>query len=163
MLQRQETACMTRIETSIVIESAVDTVWSVLIDYAAYGEWNPYVIQIEGSAEAGSLITVHSVPVAGADPMVAPVSVVSVAPYTMRWEGGLPDRTLFKGDHWFVLARDGDMTRLDHYEDFSGTLASGILNAHGEVIRGNFVRFNEALKARAEQLIYAAEQGNRIG
>jgi hypothetical protein len=49
-----------------------------------------------------------------------------------------------------VLTPDGDSTRFDHFEHFSGSLAPAILTAHGETIRASFIRFNDAMKAHAE-------------
>jgi hypothetical protein len=138
------------IATEIDIAAPVATVWDALTDYAAYADWNPYLVRIEGEAVAGSSITVHSRPVTDGDVMVAPVDVVSVAPYIMRWEGGYPDRNQFKGDHWFVLEAAPGGTRLKHFEHFSGSRAADILGAYRSIIAANFVRFNTALKARAE-------------
>lgn len=143
---------MTSIETSIVIAAPIDCVWSVLTALDRYADWNPYLVRIEGNAVAGTTITVHSVTVPGGDLIVAPVSVVSVEPYVMRWEGGLPDRGQFKGDHWFVLNEEKGNTRFDHFEHFSGALEAAILAAHGETIRTNFLRFNDALKAHTESI-----------
>jgi hypothetical protein len=84
--------------------------------------------------------------------MVQAVDVLSVdRPSTMRWEGGLPDRAQFKGDHWWVLEVESpSLTRVRHFEHFSGTLAGPILASHGGTIRANFDRFNRALKVHVE-------------
>lgn len=142
------------IETEIEIAAAPEVVWKALTDYAGYGEWNPYLIRIEGELLAGSTIIVHSKPAPDRDVMVQPVDVVFLeAPRAMRWEGGMPDREQFKGDHWWVLeVLDEGSTRLRHFEHFSGALAPQILTAYGEAIRANFIRFNEALKAHVESL-----------
>ncbi len=141
---------MTTIETNILIAAPIGRVWSILTAFDRYAEWNPYLVRVEGDAIPGSIITVHAVPTPGADPMVSPVTVIAVEPYAMRWEGGLPDRDQWMGDHWFVLTREGDATRLDHFEHFSGSLAATILSAHGATIRDNFIRFNDALRAHSE-------------
>jgi hypothetical protein len=140
------------IETEILIAAPVDAVWAALTDYGGYPDWNPYIVRIDGAPVAGSAITVHSRPMPGGDVMAAPVDVVAVAPWTMRWEGGLPDRAQFKGDHWFVLETTPEGTRLRHFEHFTGSRAVEILAAYRAVITANFERFNTALKARAESL-----------
>jgi hypothetical protein len=106
---------------------------------------------VEGEARTGAKLTVTSVPAPGAPEMSQPVDVVSVEPFTMRWEGGMPDRSRFRGDHWWVLEADGDATLLRHFEHFTGSEAAAILGVYGERIRANFEIFNAALKAEAEQ------------
>jgi hypothetical protein len=140
-----------RIETSIMIGAPIAAVWSILTDYASYDAWNPYVIKIVGEATAGTIIEVHSLPAVGGEVMVAPVAVISVEPYVMRWEGGLPDRTKFKGDHWFSLVSvEEHITQLLHHEFFTGALTASLMDAYRGTIEANFVRFNEALKQRTE-------------
>lgn len=139
------------IETEIMIDTSPERVWAALTDYGRYGEWNPYIFRIEGEPALGSTITVHASPAPGADPLVQPIQVVAVEPCAvMRWEGGLPDRAQFLGDHWWTLDAQGPGTRLCQFEHFSGALAPAILEAHRDLIRGNFVRSNEALKAHIE-------------
>ena len=139
------------IETEIRIEAPPERVWAALTDYRSYGGWNPYVFRIDGDPVPGSTVTVHASPAPGADPIVQPIRVVAVEPRgVMRWEGGLPDRSQFLGDHWWILEGEGEATRLRHFEHFSGALAPAILDQHGDLIRRNFIRFNEALKAHVE-------------
>jgi hypothetical protein len=139
-----------RLSTEISISAPCQRVWQVLTDLGGYEAWNPYLVQVEGEARAGSEIIVHSVNRPGMDPVAAPVLVVSAEPYRMRWEGGLPDRSLFKGDHWFELSAEGATTKLHHYEDFTGSKAEKLIATYREIILDNFRRFNEALKAVAE-------------
>jgi hypothetical protein len=134
---------MITLETTIDILAPIDAVWSILIDFA-------YIVKIEGEAVAGAVITVSALPKADAEIQKSAVLVVAVAPYTMRWEGGLADRDKFKGDHWFALEAHGDTTRLRHFEHFTGTMAEGILDKHGALISENFNIFNNALKKQAE-------------
>ncbi len=140
------------IDTGIRIAVPIDRVWDILVAYDRYGDWNPYIVRIDGKAVAGTAIEVHSTGMPGGSPTAAPVDVVSVEPYRMRWEGGLADRSQFRGDHFFDLtAVDPITTHFRHYERFSGTLARRILDAHGGLIEANFVRFNTALQRHAER------------
>lgn len=138
----------------IDIAAPARRVWEVLTGFPAYSEWNPYLVRIEGEARAGAEIMVTSRPGGDGPEMTQPILVVSVDPlHAMRWEGGLPDRSQFLGDHWFELQPTADgATRLHHYEHFSGALADAIIGQHGDRIRTSFELFNTALKARAEQL-----------
>jgi hypothetical protein len=139
-----------RLSTEIRIAAPRQRVWQVLTEYAEYATWNPYLVCVEGEARAGTEIIVHSVNRPGMDPVAAPVLVLAVEPFTMRWEGGLPDRSLFKGDHWFELVGDGGTTVLHHYEDFTGSKAAELIAVYREIILDNFRKFNFALKAVTE-------------
>lgn len=146
---------MTKLETSIEIAAPIDMVWSILITYADYQNWNPYIIQIEGSATPGETIIVTSVSSVLGKVAQAPVLVVATEPYTMRWEGGLLDKAVFCGDHWLVLTPTSAGTKFAHFEHFTGTLASAILAQHGPAIESDFSIFNTALKAEAERRVAA--------
>jgi hypothetical protein len=138
------------IATDIVIAAPPERVWAVLTAFAHYAEWNPYIVCIDGEAVTGAVITVHAVNKPGTEPMAQAVDVVAMAFPEMAWEGGLPDRSLWKGDHRFRLTADGSGTRFDHFEFFSGSEAPRLLAAYADLIRHNFTRFNQALKLRCE-------------
>ena len=46
---------------SVSIDAPLDLVWQVMLDTAAYGEWNPFVYQVEcpSPAQVGDPITLH--------------------------------------------------------------------------------------------------------
>ena len=41
------------LNTQIDIDAPVERVWSVLTDFAAYPEWNPFILSAEGSLAVG--------------------------------------------------------------------------------------------------------------
>jgi hypothetical protein len=142
-----------RIDTAVEIDAPVERVWSVLTDYARYGDWNPYLVAVEGRAEAGTTVVVDARPAeGGAAGLRYPVDVVEVeAPHLMRWMGGLADRTQFEGDHrWELRPAAAGRTHLRHWEELAGTLAAQIMG-DGSAAAADFDRFNQALKARAER------------
>lgn len=140
-----------RIATEICIAQDVKHVWAVLVDFAAYGQWNPYIVRIDGEARSGSVITVHAVRSETQTPQAQEIDLVSVAPYTMRWQGGFPDRSEFAGDHWFMLEPAGPReARFKHFEHFSGARVPHFGPADEMAVVRNFERFNQALKARCE-------------
>ncbi len=142
---------MTWIKTQIDISAPIERLWDILTATGNYGQWNSYLIQVDGENTPSETIMVHSVPIIGTKAMVVPVLVISVEPYVMRWEGGLPDRTQFKGDHIFRLEPlDGGRTCFFHEELFSGSMADAILDKHGPAIEAAFVRFNVDLAKAAE-------------
>ena len=40
--------------TTIEIDADPQAVWDVLIDFAAYGEWNPFMDSIAGTTQLGN-------------------------------------------------------------------------------------------------------------
>ena len=139
-----------RIETRVDIDAPLDRVWQVLTDAAGYRDWNPYLVKIDGAFEPGTEIIAHARFEDGQE-RAMPVQVVSVDRPRMRWQGGLPDRTMFKGDHFFELEglRAG-RTRLHHYENFTGALVGDLVKSGSAAIRRNFERMNDALRRRCE-------------
>ena len=140
------------IDTSVTIAAPIDVVWATLNDLGSYGDWNPYIIDLSGTGEPGTTVTVTSRP-GGGDDMSYDVDVVSAdSPRQLRWNGGFPDRSQWDTDHrWDLTETDHHTTVVRHHERFSGTLADDILAANGKQIRSDFKVFNEALKAEAER------------
>lgn len=139
------------VATDITIACPIEEVWLILTDYAGYPDWNPAIAAIEGEARAGERIAVHRARADAKVPLVQPIDVVSLTPYTMRWRGGWPDRSEFAGDHWFVLsAFEPCLTRLSHFEIFTGSRLSDLVESHEATVIESFHAFNDALKARCE-------------
>ncbi|MGE4607127.1 MAG: phytanoyl-CoA dioxygenase family protein, partial [Myxococcota bacterium] len=139
-----------RVSTRIEIDAPLERVSEVLLDGSAYGEWNPYIVKIDGAIEGGTDVVAHTCGEDGQQ-MAVEVRVVSTGATGMRWEGGLPDRSQFKGDHFFELENLPDgRTRLHHYEHFTGRLVGEIFAERLAPIRSNFERMNAALKRCCE-------------
>lgn len=148
----------------VEIEAPLEAVWEVMLDTAAYAEWNPFVFRVDrpadcARAEAGEPIVLH---VRWGDGRTTRsperISLVE-APYedgdgvkraTLAYVyEGLPARLgLVRGTRFQRLAqRPGGSTCYDTVEEFSGPLVP--LAGPGRVADG-FRRHAEALKARAE-------------
>lgn len=142
-----------RIDTHVDIEAPLERVQAALVDGSRYPDWNPYLVRIDGAIAPGADVVAHGRSADGqeAEPMAMPVHVVSVEANEMRWEGGLPNRSLFRGDHRFALEARGDgRTHLHHYEDFTGTLVGDIIVPRTATIQENFERMNAALRDYCE-------------
>jgi hypothetical protein len=142
---------MSDIHTSVEIDAPVMTVWSVLTDFEAYPEWNPYT-RIEGVPRAGERLRVSPGPEAGRAPTFRPRVLVADG-RELRWLGHLYVSGLFDGEHSFVVEElEEGSSRLTQSEAFSGLLAGLVLRFVGEETEANFRGVNEALKDRAEAL-----------
>lgn len=134
------------ITTSIDITATRAEVWSVLTDFAAYGEWSNFR-SIDGVPVVGTKLAMKM-------PGFAFSSRVAVATVDTElcWEARIITKGIFLGSHSFTLSDNADgTTRLTNTETFSGVLVKpfeGIFaNNHNE---GGYGPFNRALKARVE-------------
>lgn len=135
-----------RIDTEIEIDAPVDVVRRLLTDGERYSEWNPYLVRVDGRLHDGADVVALGRNEDGSE-MSMDVHVVSVGASEMRWEGGLPDRSLFRGDHRFAWEPlPSGRTRLRHFEVFTGSLVGDVLGSQRPVIERNFTRMNEALR-----------------
>jgi uncharacterized protein YndB with AHSA1/START domain len=46
-------------ESEREIEAPPDVVWRVLTDFAAYPEWNPFIVRIGGDLTVGQVLDLH--------------------------------------------------------------------------------------------------------
>lgn len=142
---------MNDIYTSVDIDAPAGTVWSVLTDFGAYPEWNPYT-RIEGEPRVGERLRVSPGPEAGRAPTFRPRVLVADGG-ELRWLGHLLTPGLFDGEHSFVVEDLGEgRSRFTQSETFSGVLAGPVVRFVGERTESNFRGVNEALKERAESL-----------
>lgn len=139
-----------RVDTRIEIAAPRERVLEALVDGVRYPDWNPYLVKIEGAIEPGGQILARSRNADGRE-LEVPVEVLTIDADGMRWQGGLPDRAQFKGDHFFALeVLAPARTRLHHYEIFTGTLVGDIIVPREAEIRENFERMNAGLRAFCE-------------
>lgn len=109
-----------RVRTSTFLPHPPEEVWRVLADFAAFPEWNPLVLKVEGLPGPGTKLWIT---------IARPDKPGSVGRMKVRIEAWEPPRALawrgkiwpfFDGLHWFRLTPDGPGTRLDHGEDMGG-------------------------------------------
>ena len=144
---------MLTIETEIAIGAPPADVWDVLMDFAAYPSWNPFVRTISGDPHVGSTLVV-SIALPGGNPMkLKPTVLVCDSAAKLSWVGKLFIRGIFDGEHQFILeAAEGGGTRFLHRETFSGILSGLIFKMIGDKTTAGFEAMNAALKERAEGL-----------
>lgn len=141
---------MAEIEKVTEIDAPPPDVWRVLMDFDAYGDWNPFIRSISGRPESGETLTVRMEPPGGKGMTIKP-KVLAVQPeHELRWKGRLLIPGLFDGEHIFRLEPVGDgRTRFVHREEFGGVLVwfvKGVLRKTAE----GFEQMNAALKQRVE-------------
>lgn len=132
--------------SSVHLPASAALVWEVLMDFEAYGQWNPFVVAISGQANVGQTLRVDLQLDAGKPMRMQPV-VVAVEPKELfEWQGSLGIKGLFDGRHRFALMphTDGSCT-LEHSETFSGWLVPLIWPLIAHKTKKGFEAMNAAL------------------
>lgn len=142
---------MKTINTTILIDAPIATVWEILMDQQAYPRWNPFIKQLQGDLTPGKTIEATIQPPGQKAMRFTPLVKVNQPKQEFRWLGHLFIPGIFDGEHYFLLEDvGGGQTKFIHGEQFSGLLSRIILMMIGDSTKAGFVAMNEALKARAE-------------
>jgi len=143
---------MREVKSEQDIDAPIGVVWGVLTDFAAYPQWNPFVVRIAGSTEVGQILSVTIQPPGRRSMVFHPRVLCCEANSELRWLGRFLLPGIFDGEHAHRLAPlDRGGTRYVQSEEFRGVVvpfAGRLLAAtqHG------FEAMNAALKTRAEYL-----------
>jgi len=96
---------MKSIESEITIDAPVASVWSHLIDFVHYPNWNVFIPSISGELKEGSKwkVTIH--PPGGSKMTFAPKCTKMETGKRFQWKGSLGIPGLFDGEHIFSLTQ----------------------------------------------------------
>lgn len=152
---------MRELHTVIEIDATADAVWSILADFPAYDQWNPFIRRVKGSLVAGGSIEVR-IQASGTRGMTfRPKLLVIDPPRELRWLGHLLFPGIFDGEHRFAIhPLPGNRVRFEQSERFSGLLVPLFAGGIERDTRRGFTEMNSALKQRAElHMKYGAHRG----
>jgi hypothetical protein len=142
---------MKELRTEIEIQASAEKVWQILIDFANFPNWNPFIPRASGKPRVGAQLEMFLQP-PGAKGMTFRPEVIKVeVNRELRWLGHLFVPGLFDGEHIFTIEPLGaNRVRFVQREIFTGLLvplfARGL---HTETLR-SFEDMNHALKIRVE-------------
>ncbi|HVL37848.1 MAG TPA: SRPBCC domain-containing protein [Fimbriimonadaceae bacterium] len=136
------------ISVEVEIAATPEDVWAVLVDFAAYPEWNPYIVVAEGAARSGERLSLQ-MRVGGKTFTVRPKVIGVSQERELRWEGRLGIPGIFDADHIHRLEKTVTGTRYTQSERFTGSLVP-FLGKTLEATEAAFVAMNSALKQRVE-------------
>lgn len=135
---------------SIVIHAPVARVWEAFRDFAALGEWNPFLRRMEGTIAVGERPRVAE-RMFGLDMPLRPTLTVVEPPHLLRWRVTLGSPALYTVERSFIFDPLGDdRTHAVQSTDGSGVLAPLITAALFVPVLRGYRRSNAALKERVE-------------
>lgn len=138
----------------INIDAASNVVWSHLVRFKQYPEWNPFIKNISGELTEGAHLDVAIQPPGGNSMNFEPHLLVVKKDEELRWLGRLLIPGLFDGEHYFIVEEISDeKVRFIHGEKFRGILALLLWGSVEPGTKRGFQAMNKALKDRAEAKI----------
>jgi hypothetical protein len=142
---------MRELRSEIDIGAPPERVWSVLTEFDAYPDWNPFMRSLAGRCEVGSKLTVRIDP-PGARAMTFKPTIRAATPEReLRWIGRLFVPGLLDGEHRLKIEPlEDDRSRFVQSERFSG-LFVGLFAKTLAATQLGFEQMNVALKHRAEE------------
>ncbi len=139
------------LETEVEIAATPERVWSILTDFPAYADWNPFIRSIRGAPEQGARLEVRIQPSGAKGMTFRPTVLAANRAQELRWLGRLLLPGLFDGEHRFAIQPiGGGKVRFRQSERFSGILVSLFKASLDRDTKRGFEEMNEALKVRAE-------------
>ncbi|KAF8966894.1 hypothetical protein BDZ97DRAFT_1657011 [Flammula alnicola] len=160
------------VSSSSLIDASRDKVWSILMDFPAYGEWNAFVRSMtlttpskeplpdQTPAEGKHLYMKVNMPPTmeepgwfGANSAFTIISAMDPENYRVAWKfAGLPS-FLLHTERWQALSVDEatGKTKYETIEVFGGIMAYIVKFFSREKLVAGFQAVADALKSRAEQ------------
>lgn len=143
---------MREVKTEIEIKAPVETVWTALIDFKAWSEWNPIVNYIIGKAEDQAKLKIIMTGANGTDGQKYQAEITEFnAPYAFRWRAKMMTGLLFTNDKTFLLSENNGITKLTHCETFSGLFVPLFWGKLSKFVPSMLNRMNTALKIEIEK------------
>lgn len=144
----------TIVSDRVEVDAPADFVWSVIVDFDRYPEWNPFTVRVDAVLEIGATVVLHL-----PDPSKRgetfttheQVSVIS-PPHHLQYNTGdsMPGIHAVR-DQW-ITDLGGDRSSYSTTDVFSGEHAEAVFAMQQEWVTAGFNATAHALKARAEQL-----------
>ncbi len=138
---------METIITSIDIEAAPQTVWSVLDDFFRYPEWNPVVPEMKGRTTLGQALQ-GQLKIGDTVLPLAPTINRVVGAREFRWMSTNPE---FNAEHIFEMQPTKTGTHLIHREIFNGPGVEPMAGFIQGAVKPAYESFNQVFKERAER------------
>src|SRR5580698_8137778 len=114
---------MHELRTEIEIEATPARVWSILLDFPSYPDWNPFVRAVQGIAKEGDRLTISVQPQGGKGMTFRPTVLTVIPNAELRWRGRFLLPGIFDGELYFLINQLAPCRlRFVQGEKFSGIL-----------------------------------------
>ena len=143
---------MKEVHSEIEINSYPESVWNILIDFAAYDQWNPFINRVVGAATEGSKIDIYIETPSGKNRKYSPRITHVEEGRELRWFGKSSLPGFLNAEHIFTIEElQPERVRFVQREVFDGFLSRVFGKGVDTDIRQGFQDMNDALKKRAER------------
>lgn len=143
---------MKEVRSEIEINSYPESVWRILIDFAAYDQWNPFINKIIGAPTEGSKIDLYIETPSGKNRKYSPRITRVEEGRELRWFGKSSLPGFLNAEHIFIIEElQPERIRFIQRELFDGLLTRVFGKSVDTDIRQGFQDMNDALKKRAER------------
>jgi hypothetical protein len=140
------------VRSEIEINSYPESVWRILIDFAAYDQWNPFINKIIGPPTEGSKIDIYIETPSGKNRKYSPRITKVEEGRELRWFGKSSLPGFLNAEHIFTIEElQPERVRFIQSELFDGLLTRVFGKGIDTDIRQGFQDMNDALKKRAER------------
>jgi hypothetical protein len=140
------------VRSEIEINSYPESVWRILIDFAAYDQWNPFINKIIGAPTEGSKIDLYIETPSGKNRKYSPRITKVEEGRELRWFGKSSLPGFLNAEHIFTIEElQPERVRFIQSELFDGLLTRVFGKGVDTDIRQGFQDMNDALKKRAER------------
>jgi hypothetical protein len=140
------------VRSEIEINSYPESVWRILIDFAAYDQWNPFINKIIGAPTEGSKIDLNIETPSGKNRKYSPRITKVEEGRELRWFGKSSLPGFLNAEHIFTIEElQPERVRFIQRELFDGLLTRVFGKGVDTDIRQGFQDMNDALKKRAER------------
>lgn len=135
----------------VQLAAPVHRVWTVLTDFAAYGEWNPLCHSISVDPVVGGAVAMQV-----QDESLGRLATLDYVLSALErdrllaWTGFFPNLGLVARRDQYVQALDGERTLYWTIDVYGGSGASELAAQNGAWVRDSFNRMADALRRRVE-------------
>jgi hypothetical protein len=143
------------VRSEIEINSYPESVWNILIDFATYDQWNPFINKIVGAPTEGSKIDIYIETPSGKSRKYSPRITRVEEGRELRWFGKSSLPGFLNAEHIFTIEElQPERVRFIQREVFDGLLTKVFGKGVDTDIKQGFEDMNDALKKRAERSIH---------
>ena len=143
---------MKTIEAEILIGASPEQVWSVLVNFEKWPQWNRIMPGIEGELVEGTRVKLTLALPGRRTSYQKPLLTRVTTNQELRWYEKVISVKIFASEHWFHLEATTNGCRVRQGEQFDGFLSAMMGKKTLKETERLFTLMNRDLKERVEEL-----------